>query len=93
VHGAFLSHILSDLASDLGSSITARAFAVDAYQLAEQAGHSELCAWAADSLAIAVMYSGRPGEVGQASSHYTADRSTAVLSQRHLAETPGHNRR
>jgi hypothetical protein len=27
VHGAYLSHILSDLATDLGSSITARAYA------------------------------------------------------------------
>lgn len=66
VHGAYLSHILSDLATDLGSSITARAYAIDAFQLAEQAGHDELCSWAADSLAVAVMYLGRPGEAASA---------------------------
>jgi tetratricopeptide (TPR) repeat protein len=62
VHGAYLSHILSDLAYDLGSTVTARAYAVDSYQLAEQAGHDELCAWAADTLASVLVQTGRPGE-------------------------------
>lgn len=56
VHAAYLSHVLSDLAHDLGSTVAARAYAHDAYQLADQAGHDELCAWAADSLAVAVLH-------------------------------------
>ena len=31
VHGAYLSHILSDLSHDLGSTVAARAYAVDSY--------------------------------------------------------------
>jgi hypothetical protein len=49
VHGAYLSRILADLALDLGSRLTARAFAIDSYRLASDAGHDELCAWAADT--------------------------------------------
>jgi hypothetical protein len=43
-HGAYLSHILADLAFHLGSKLTAKAFTIDSYQLAEDAGHNELCA-------------------------------------------------
>jgi len=50
VHGAYLSHILSDLAHNLGSR-SQPGYANDAYQLADQADHDELCGWAADSLA------------------------------------------
>jgi tetratricopeptide (TPR) repeat protein len=66
VQGAYLSHILSDLAYDLGSMVAAKAYALDAYQLADQAGHDELCAWAADSLAVAMHWSDRPEEVTSA---------------------------
>ena len=62
VHGAYLSHILSDLAHDLSSTLAARAYAVDSYQLSEQAGHNELCAWAADSLAATLRWTDRPAE-------------------------------
>lgn len=53
VHGAYLSHILADLAYDLDSVLAARAYAIDSQQLAEQAGHNELYAWATDTLAAA----------------------------------------
>lgn len=54
VHSAYLSHILADLAYDLGSNLTAKAFAIDAQQLADQAGHNELYAWATDTLTAAM---------------------------------------
>jgi len=66
VHGAYLSHILADLACDLGSTVAARAYANDAHQLADQAGHDELCAWAADSLAVALLHADQPGEAANA---------------------------
>jgi len=66
VHGAYLSHILSDLAHDLGSTVAARAYANDAHQLADQADHDELRAWAADSLALALLYSDLPAEAANA---------------------------
>jgi hypothetical protein len=62
VHGAYLSHILADLALDLGSRLTAKAFAIDSYQLASDAGHNELCAWAADTHACAMRFTRSPGE-------------------------------
>jgi len=65
VHGAYLSHLLSDLAYNLGSTVAARAYAIDSHQLADQAGHGELCAWAADSLAVAAMQTD-PGEAAGA---------------------------
>lgn len=62
VHGAYLSQILADLAADLGSTLTAKAFAIDSYHLAHEAGHDELCAWAADSHAAVMLYTAQPGE-------------------------------
>lgn len=62
VHGAYLSHICSDLAFDLGSTVAARAYANDAYQLADHAGHAELCAWAADSLSVVLLAADQPRE-------------------------------
>lgn len=66
VHGAYLSHILSDLSHDLGSTVAASAYAVDAYRRAEQAGHGELCAWAAGSLAATLRWTDRPAEAATA---------------------------
>lgn len=66
VHGAYLSHILSDLAHDLGSTVAARAYANDAYELADQAGHDELCAWAADSLAVVLLHADQPRDAERA---------------------------
>ena len=66
VHGAYLSHILSDLAHDLGSTLAARAYAQDAYQLADQAGHDELCAWACDSLAVDLLHTDQYDEAERA---------------------------
>ena len=62
VHGAYLSHILADLAYDLGSTLTAKAFAIDSQQLAEQGGHPELYAWAADTMASVMLHAGQPEE-------------------------------
>jgi hypothetical protein len=61
VHGAYLSHILSDLAHNLGSTVAARLrqHANDAYQLADQADHNELCVWAADSLTEQIVSTNR----------------------------------
>jgi len=75
VHAAYLSHILSDLALDLGSTVAAKAFANDAYGLAEQAGHNELCAWAADSLAATMRWSDEPA-------------ATVTAAQRGLRRVP-----
>jgi tetratricopeptide (TPR) repeat protein len=58
VHGAYLSHLLADLAYDLGSTLTAKAYAIDSQQLAEHAGHGELYGWAADTLADLERYRG-----------------------------------
>ena len=66
VHGAYLSHILADLAYDLGSTLTARTFAIDSYQLASEAGHAELCAWAADTHACAMRDTRFPAEATSA---------------------------
>lgn len=66
VHGAYLSHILSDLAHDLGSTVAARAYANDAHHLADQADHDELCAWAADTLAVALLHADQPDEAASA---------------------------
>jgi len=60
VYAALLSHILSDLAHDLGSPVTAEASAIDTYQNADQAGHDELAAWACSSLSTWAIYAGRP---------------------------------
>jgi tetratricopeptide (TPR) repeat protein len=57
---AWLSEALAWLAHDLGSPVTAEAYAIDAYEHAVQAGHDELCAWAADALASIALYTNRP---------------------------------
>lgn len=62
VIAARLSILLADLAHDLNSWLAQEAYAIDSQQHALQAGHYELCAWAAESMAGAPFYTGRPGE-------------------------------
>jgi tetratricopeptide (TPR) repeat protein len=58
VHAAYLSHLLADLAYDLGNTLTAKTYAIDSQQLAEHAGHGELYAWAASTMASVVLHGG-----------------------------------
>lgn len=46
--GAYLS--FAGLVDDLGSTLMAKAYAIDSQQLAEQAGNGEQFAWATDTL-------------------------------------------
>jgi helix-turn-helix protein len=57
VYAAWLSELLAWLANDLGNSRTARAYALDSYIHADQAGHGELYGWAANAMATSAMYS------------------------------------
>jgi len=57
---------MADLAYGLGSTLTARAFAIDSYQHAHDAGHDELCAWAADTHAMVMLHTDQPGSVTSA---------------------------
>ncbi len=56
VYAAWLSELLAWLANDLGNSRAARAYALDSYTYADQAGHDELCGWAANAMATITMY-------------------------------------
>lgn len=58
VYAARLSYLLSDLGHDLNSWLTAEAYAIDSQQHAREAGHAELCAWAADALTSAPYWTG-----------------------------------
>ncbi|TDD58944.1 hypothetical protein E1298_46880, partial [Actinomadura rubrisoli] len=60
VHAAWLSEALAWLAHDLGDPFAAEAWAVDAFQHADQAGHDELCAWATDVMASIAIYTDQP---------------------------------
>ncbi|GAA0368450.1 hypothetical protein GCM10010151_67970 [Actinoallomurus spadix] len=60
VWAAWLSELLAWLAHDLGHPLTAEAYAIDSFEHADQAGHDELCAWAADALASIATYTDRP---------------------------------
>ncbi|MGH4017614.1 MAG: hypothetical protein ACRDSL_27575, partial [Pseudonocardiaceae bacterium] len=60
VYAGCLSELLAWLAHDLGNPRTARAYAVDSYAHAEQAGHGELCGWAADAMTAIATYSEDP---------------------------------
>ncbi|MGH4018401.1 MAG: tetratricopeptide repeat protein, partial [Pseudonocardiaceae bacterium] len=66
VYAGWLSELLAWLAHDLGNSRTAQAYAVDCYEHAEQAGHGELCGWAADAMTAIATYAERPGGAVQA---------------------------
>ena len=59
VRAAWLSDNLAWLAHDLGHSLAAEAYAIDAFEHADQAGHGEQCAWAADTMASVALYTGR----------------------------------
>lgn len=60
VCAAWLSELLAWLAHDLGHPAAAAAYAIDSFEHAEQAGHGELCAWAADAMSSVAMYTGQP---------------------------------
>jgi tetratricopeptide (TPR) repeat protein len=60
VYAAWLDEALAWLAHDLGDTLTAEAYAIDCFEHADQVGHDELCAWAADALASIAMYANRP---------------------------------
>jgi len=103
VHAAWLSELLALLAHDLGNSRTGQAYALDSYTYANEAGHGELCGWAADAMATITMYSGHPDRAAQAAMrcvakvsashplavrlHAHAARAHARLGQRELCET------
>jgi transcriptional regulator with XRE-family HTH domain len=60
VYAAWFSEMLAWLSHDLGAPLTAHAWAVDCFEHARQAGHGELCGWAADAMASIALYSGQP---------------------------------
>jgi transcriptional regulator with XRE-family HTH domain len=60
VLAADLSDLLSDLSFDLGSPHAAQEYALDSYEHADQAGHTELCAWAAGTLSTWHFLAGEP---------------------------------
>lgn len=66
VNAGCLSELLAWLAHDLGNPRAARAYAVDSYAHAEQAGHGELCGWAADAMTAIATYAEQPGGAVQA---------------------------
>ncbi|MGH3800828.1 MAG: helix-turn-helix domain-containing protein [Pseudonocardiaceae bacterium] len=66
VHAGCLSELLAYLAHDLGNPRTAQAYAVDCYVHGEQAGHGELCGWAADVMTTITTYAESPHRAVQA---------------------------
>lgn len=66
VYAGALSELLAWLAHDLGHPRTARAYAVDSYTHAEQAGHGELGGWAADVMTTIATYAERADQAAQA---------------------------
>jgi hypothetical protein len=60
VHAAWLSETMAWLSHDLGAPLAAHAWGVDCLEHARQAGHGELCGWAADAMASIALYSGQP---------------------------------
>ncbi|MGH2603887.1 MAG: helix-turn-helix domain-containing protein, partial [Dehalococcoidia bacterium] len=66
VYAGGLSELLAWLALDLGHSRTGRAYAVDSYAHAEQAGHRELGGWAADAMTGIATYTERADGAVQA---------------------------
>jgi hypothetical protein len=59
-YAGWLSETLAWLAHDLGDGLAARAWALDSFAHADQAGHDELCGWAADAMASIALYAGQP---------------------------------
>jgi tetratricopeptide (TPR) repeat protein len=60
IYAALLDETLVWRAQDLGDALTAEAYAIDCFEHADQAGHDELCAWAADQMASIAIYANRP---------------------------------
>jgi tetratricopeptide (TPR) repeat protein len=59
VYAAWLSRRLAWLAQDLGAPGTAEAYAIDCFGHADEAGHSELCAFAMDAASVIAEFDGR----------------------------------
>src|SRR5438270_6141015 len=66
VYAAWLDEMLAWLANNLGDALTAEAYAIDCFEHADQAGHNELCAWAADQMASIGIYANRPERAASA---------------------------
>jgi tetratricopeptide (TPR) repeat protein len=58
VYAGWLDEELAWLALNLGDARAAKAYAIDCHEHADQAGHAELCGWAADVLSTIPMYGG-----------------------------------
>lgn len=58
VCAGWLDEELAWLALNLGDARAAEAYAIDCHSHADQAGHAELCGWAADVLSTIPMYGG-----------------------------------
>ena len=89
IHAAWLSELLAWLATDLGNLRAARAYALDSYTHADQAGHGELCGWAANAMASIAMYSEHPDGVARAAmqgvAKVSASHPLAVSLRAHAA--------
>jgi tetratricopeptide (TPR) repeat protein len=77
VYAAWLSERLAWLAYDLGNNRAARAYALDCYTYADQAGHGELCGWAANVMASIAMDSEHPDSAMRAAMQGVAKVSTS----------------
>jgi transcriptional regulator with XRE-family HTH domain len=62
VYAAWLDELLASLANELGDPLAAEAYAVDCLAHADQVGHDELCAWAADVMTSIATYAHRPAQ-------------------------------
>ncbi|MGH3721434.1 MAG: helix-turn-helix transcriptional regulator [Pseudonocardiaceae bacterium] len=88
VHAACLSELLAWLAYDLGNFRTAQAYALDCYAHADEAGHGELCGWAAHAMAAIAIDSEHPDRAARAAMQGVARISTShPLAVRLLAHT------
>ncbi len=77
VYAAWLSELLAWLAYDLDNFRTAQAYALDCYTYADQAGHGELCGWAANAMASIAMDSEHPDSAIRAAMQGVARVSTS----------------
>jgi tetratricopeptide (TPR) repeat protein len=66
IYAAWLDEVLAWLSNDLGDALTADAYAIDCFEHADQAGHNELCARAADQMASIAIYANRPERAARA---------------------------
>lgn len=77
VYAGWLSELLAWLSHDLGNPRTAQAYAVDCYMHGGQAGHGELCGWAADVMTTVATYAERPDRAAHAAMKGITQVSTA----------------